>query len=153
MGRLQQKLVFIENVISNLQDGRQIDKGGDYEISTMLGITSLEIFSANERHSGKYTCRASNKLGEDETTCKQVVERESISVNVRFSTHHGDDAHAMRAKRICHATLNHTCKQHLALCLISAHLSIDTIDARVCACVSACMTIEFEFLRMPLVAQ
>lgn len=44
----------------------------------MLGISSLEIFSCNERHSGKYTCRASNKIGEDETACKLVVERRPL---------------------------------------------------------------------------
>ncbi|KAM3173269.1 hypothetical protein ACTXT7_012839 [Hymenolepis weldensis] len=56
------------------KDGHQIERGGDYDIQTMLGISSLEIFSCKENHSGKYTCRASNKLGEDETVCKLVVE-------------------------------------------------------------------------------
>lgn len=44
----------------------------------MLGIATLEIYSCNESHSGKYTCRASNKLGEDETVCKLIVEREFL---------------------------------------------------------------------------
>ncbi|VDL60884.1 unnamed protein product, partial [Hymenolepis diminuta] len=56
------------------KDGHQIERGGDYDIQTMLGISSLEIFSCKENHSGKYTCRASNKLGEDETVCKLIVE-------------------------------------------------------------------------------
>ncbi|CDS41841.2 expressed conserved protein [Echinococcus multilocularis] len=56
------------------KDGHQIERGGDYDIQTMLGISSLEIYSCSEHHSGKYTCRASNKLGEDETVCKLVVE-------------------------------------------------------------------------------
>ncbi|VDN97428.1 unnamed protein product [Rodentolepis nana] len=54
-------------------------RGGDYDIQTTLGISSLEIFSCNEKHSGKYTCQASNKLGEDETMCKLIVERKSVS--------------------------------------------------------------------------
>ncbi|KAM7537943.1 hypothetical protein Aperf_G00000079361 [Anoplocephala perfoliata] len=61
-------------ILTWFKDGHKIERGGDYDIQTMLGISSLEIFSCNEGHSGKYTCLASNKLGEDETVCKLIVE-------------------------------------------------------------------------------
>uniref|UniRef100_A0A5K3EN24 non-specific serine/threonine protein kinase n=1 Tax=Mesocestoides corti TaxID=53468 RepID=A0A5K3EN24_MESCO len=60
--------------LSWFKDGRQIERDGEFDIQTILGITSIEIFSCSDQHSGRYTCRASNKLGEDETTCKLVVE-------------------------------------------------------------------------------
>ncbi|KAL7064324.1 hypothetical protein AAHC03_04779 [Spirometra sp. Aus1] len=57
------------------KDGREIGRDStDYTVQTMLGITSLEIYSCSERHSGKYVCRATNSRGEDETSCKLVVE-------------------------------------------------------------------------------
>ncbi|VDK88875.1 unnamed protein product, partial [Dibothriocephalus latus] len=57
------------------KDGREIGRDTpDYTVQTMLGISSLEIYSCSERHSGKYTCKATNSRGEDETGCKLVVE-------------------------------------------------------------------------------
>ncbi|CAH8497516.1 unnamed protein product [Schistosoma turkestanicum] len=54
----------------------------------MLGITSLEIYSCSESDSGRYSCRATNSRGEDETECKVIVEASRVK---RFlSAQHAD---------------------------------------------------------------
>ncbi|CAH8497134.1 unnamed protein product [Schistosoma turkestanicum] len=64
-------------VITWYKNGKELRKGeGNYEIQQMLGITSLEIYSCSESDSGRYSCRATNSRGEDETECKVIVEGE-----------------------------------------------------------------------------
>ncbi|CAH8526186.1 unnamed protein product [Heterobilharzia americana] len=71
------------------KNGKEIRKGeGNYEIQHMLGITSLEIYSCSESDSGRYSCRATNSRGEDETDCKVIVEANRVR---RFlSAQHAD---------------------------------------------------------------
>lgn len=58
-----------------MKDGRELRKGdGNYEIQTMVGISSLELYNCTERDSGNYSCLARNSRGESETSCKVVVE-------------------------------------------------------------------------------
>ncbi|TGZ63952.1 hypothetical protein CRM22_006631 [Opisthorchis felineus] len=61
------------------KDGYELRRGGgNYEIETMLGISSLELYSCTEDDSGRYTCVAKNSQGEDETNCKLIVEQSRV---------------------------------------------------------------------------
>ncbi|KER21602.1 hypothetical protein T265_15051, partial [Opisthorchis viverrini] len=61
------------------KDGYELHRGGgNYEIETMLGISSLELYSCTEDDSGRYTCVAKNSQGEDETNCKLIVEQSRV---------------------------------------------------------------------------
>ncbi|KAA3682313.1 uncharacterized protein DEA37_0008978 [Paragonimus westermani] len=61
------------------KDGYELHKGGgNYEIQTMLGISSLELYSCSEEDSGRYSCVARNSRGEDETNCKLIVEASRV---------------------------------------------------------------------------
>ncbi|CAL8090942.1 unnamed protein product [Calicophoron daubneyi] len=61
------------------KDGRELRKGeGNYEIESILGMSSLELYSCTERDSGNYSCVAKNKMGEDETDCKVIVEESRV---------------------------------------------------------------------------
>ena len=44
------------------------------------GIVHLEIISCGLGHSGRYTCRAENERGTDDTSCSLVVEGIKLSV-------------------------------------------------------------------------
>ncbi|VDP99791.1 unnamed protein product [Trichobilharzia regenti] len=80
------------------KNGKELKKGdGNYEIQHMLGITSLEIYSCSENDSGRYSCKATNSRGEDETDCKVIVEgklcnKKLVSSRVRrfLNAQHGD---------------------------------------------------------------
>ena len=55
------------------KDGRELSKR-DYTISTADGVVTLEITSCKLEDTGKYTCLASNHLGDAETSCNLIVE-------------------------------------------------------------------------------
>ncbi|KAL3312836.1 hypothetical protein Ciccas_008569 [Cichlidogyrus casuarinus] len=58
------------------KDGHELVRGrGNYEIESMQGMTSLELFSCSVNDAGRYTCKAKNARGEDETSCKIFVEQ------------------------------------------------------------------------------
>ena len=57
------------------KDGKEIKPKDDrYETEYSLGIASLSISSCEPGDAGRYTCRASNSKGEEETSCKITVE-------------------------------------------------------------------------------
>ena len=43
------------------------------EIVFSLGLCSMEIMSCEEADAGRYTCRAENEKGYEETSCKVTV--------------------------------------------------------------------------------
>ncbi|XP_023233613.1 myosin light chain kinase, smooth muscle-like [Centruroides sculpturatus] len=55
------------------KDGREINKY-DYNVTHSDGVVILEILSCTMEDAGTYVCRATNKLGEDETTCHVIME-------------------------------------------------------------------------------
>lgn len=61
------------------KNGREVNK---YECSLGYadGVATLEIASCSGDDAGKYTCRASNKLGDDETSCFVIVEDHKSAV-------------------------------------------------------------------------
>ncbi|KAK3703484.1 hypothetical protein RRG08_024788 [Elysia crispata] len=56
------------------KDGKEIHDGTQYTIQYSHGICTMEISNAMPEDSGKYSCIASNTLGQHETGCKVVVE-------------------------------------------------------------------------------
>ncbi|CAL1540886.1 unnamed protein product, partial [Lymnaea stagnalis] len=56
------------------KDGKPIQDGEHYTIVYSFGICTMEISNAKPEDSGKYTCIATNPLGEHETSCKVIVE-------------------------------------------------------------------------------
>ncbi|XP_067930808.1 twitchin-like [Watersipora subatra] len=60
-----------------LKDGKDISASGKYSISYSSGRCSLEVSEAHLSDAGKYTCIATNKLGEAECSC-QVHVNESV---------------------------------------------------------------------------
>ncbi|XP_059156398.1 twitchin-like isoform X4 [Physella acuta] len=70
------------------KDGREIQDGDHYSIAYSFGICTMEISNAKPEDSGKYSCIATNPLGEHETSCKVVVEdRVSTGVKTTESSH------------------------------------------------------------------
>ncbi|XP_013785867.1 twitchin-like, partial [Limulus polyphemus] len=55
------------------KNGKELSKY-DYSIGFADSVVSLELPSCTVDDAGKYTCRAVNSLGEDETTCFIIVE-------------------------------------------------------------------------------
>ncbi len=51
---------------------------GDYVVEQSVGICSLEISSCELSNSGRFSCRAENERGSDETNCTLVVEGTEI---------------------------------------------------------------------------
>ncbi|XP_035210044.1 twitchin-like [Stegodyphus dumicola] len=55
------------------KDGKELNKY-DYNVNHADGVVTLEIVGCTVEDSGKYSCKASNPLGEDETWCHVIVE-------------------------------------------------------------------------------
>ena len=49
----------------------------DYAQTNKDGVVTLEIASCDFSDAGRYSCRATNALGEDETSCQVILEGES----------------------------------------------------------------------------
>lgn len=56
-----------------LKDGRELSKT-DYSMKFADGVVTLEIAACKPEDAGRYTCVATNPLGEAETTCQVIVE-------------------------------------------------------------------------------
>lgn len=55
--------------ISWFHGGKDITNNPRYSVTYSSGRCSIEVLSAESSDSGKYTCRAVNKLGEAECGC------------------------------------------------------------------------------------
>lgn len=55
------------------KDGVELNKF-EYNTSHADGVVTLEIVGCTVEDTGRYSCRASNSLGEDETWCHVEVE-------------------------------------------------------------------------------
>ncbi|KAK2158172.1 hypothetical protein LSH36_175g03003 [Paralvinella palmiformis] len=55
------------------KDGKEIRSASKYELTYSLGICSLEMQTCEVEDGGRYTCRAENEKGTDETACKVTV--------------------------------------------------------------------------------
>ena len=55
------------------RNGKELSKA-EYAQSSKDGVVTLEIASCEMNDAGRYTCTASNYLGEDETTCQVILE-------------------------------------------------------------------------------
>jgi uncharacterized membrane protein YgcG len=61
------------------KNGKEIKPGGRYEVVTSLGICSLEVQTSEIEDAGRYSCRAVNSLGEEETICKLTINEKRIT--------------------------------------------------------------------------
>lgn len=50
------------------------DRRCDYNAEYTAGIVHLELFACGLEHAGRYTCRAENARGADETHCNINIE-------------------------------------------------------------------------------
>ena len=57
------------------RNGMQLSKE-EYPQSSKDGVVTLEIASCQMKDAGRYSCKASNYLGEDETSCQVILEGE-----------------------------------------------------------------------------
>jgi len=55
------------------RDKRDITADTRYSVSYSVGVCSLEITSCTLDDAAKYTCSASNALGEADTSCRIIV--------------------------------------------------------------------------------
>ena len=55
------------------KEGTQLKPGSKYDLVLSLGICSLEISACEMEDAGRYTCKAENDKGEEETSCKVTV--------------------------------------------------------------------------------
>nr|KAG5709145.1 hypothetical protein BaRGS_028601 [Batillaria attramentaria] len=60
------------------KNGRELTDGDHYNITYSHGVCTMEVAFAKPEDSGKYTCRAVNTLGEQETSCKVEVEERAF---------------------------------------------------------------------------
>lgn len=58
------------------KDRRELSKY-EYSMSSSDGVVTMEIVGCRPEDSGKYSCVANNKHGQDETSCVVIVEGES----------------------------------------------------------------------------
>ena len=57
------------------KDGEDIDLANpQFSTAMNAGVCSLEVALCTRQNAGVYACVAANKLGEDQTQCKVVVE-------------------------------------------------------------------------------
>ncbi|GIY64293.1 twitchin [Caerostris darwini] len=61
------------------KDGKELNKY-EYNVSHADGVVTLEIVGCTVEDSGRYSCRASNALGEDETWCHVEVEDKKVPI-------------------------------------------------------------------------
>lgn len=54
------------------------DRRSEYNAEYTAGIVYLEIFPCGLAHAGRYTCRAENSKGADETHCNVNIEGAAI---------------------------------------------------------------------------
>ncbi|GFR58132.1 myosin light chain kinase [Elysia marginata] len=78
------------------KDDKELHDGTHYTIQYSHGICTMEIGNAMPEDSGKYTCIASNPLGQHESSCKVVVE-DRVSSGV--STAKSGTSHTSRTVR------------------------------------------------------
>ena len=50
------------------------DRRSDYNADYTAGIVHMELLSCGLEHAGRYTCRAENSKGADETHCNISIE-------------------------------------------------------------------------------
>lgn len=65
------------------KDGKELNKF-DYNANHADGVVTIEIVNCTVEDSGRYICRASNPLGEDETWCEVIVEGITIIHFLRY---------------------------------------------------------------------
>jgi len=61
------------------KDGKELRPSTHYDIHHSLGICSLEIISCEPGDAGRYSCLASNSIGEEETSCKVDIAGKTYS--------------------------------------------------------------------------
>ena len=68
------RLIGFNFQVTWYKDGSEIRSGrSGFEIVYSLGICSLETSCASLSDGGRYSCRAENDKGSDETNCKVTV--------------------------------------------------------------------------------
>uniref|UniRef100_A0A1I8JGU5 TITIN protein n=1 Tax=Macrostomum lignano TaxID=282301 RepID=A0A1I8JGU5_9PLAT len=68
------------------KDGRQIRQGSKYSITIHKGSARLEVPKCRTDDSGKYMCRAENKIGKAETTAQLLVmEKPALEIDAKYS--------------------------------------------------------------------
>ncbi len=67
--------------ISWFKDGHEVSEDR-CQVTTSHGVCTLEIYNSKTEDAGKYSCSATNSLGDDETSCVVSIQSQSGNTTV-----------------------------------------------------------------------